>query len=51
MKAVDLYWSENPEWYDYTDDENAEPFLTEKAPPEAVESFKRFLKQTKEMKK
>lgn len=47
MKALDLYWKSNPDWYDYTDDDLAEPFLTDKAPPEAVESFKRYLEQIK----
>lgn len=53
MRSLDLYWATNPDWYDYTDDEdpNAKPFLTDKAPPEAVESFKRYLAQKKEMKK
>lgn len=37
MKNV-CFWKTNPEWYDY--DENGEPYLTEKAPPEAHESFK-----------
>lgn len=30
-------WKSNPEWYDY--DENDEPYLTDKAPEEAKESF------------
>lgn len=30
-------WRSNPEWYDY--DENEEPYLTDKAPEEAKESF------------
>lgn len=45
MKALDLYWATNPDWYDYTDDENAKPFLTDKATQEAKESFQRYLKQ------
>ena len=53
VRSLDLYWKTNPDWYDYTDDEDpdAKPFLTDKAPPEAVESFKRYLEQKKEMKK
>ena len=49
MKSLDLYWKTNPDWYDYTDDEdpNAEPYLTEKAPPEAVASFNHYLEQKK----
>lgn len=31
------YFKSNPEWYDY--DEDDMPYLTEKAPPEAVESY------------
>lgn len=30
-------WRSNPDWYDY--DENEEPYLTDKAPEEAKESF------------
>lgn len=38
-----IYWKSNPEWYE------GDPFwgpvkLTEKAPPEAVESFKFWLR-------
>ena len=47
MKAHDLYWATNPEWYDYTDDDDAKPFLTDKATAEAKESFKRYLEQKK----
>lgn len=35
-----LYWKTNPDWYDY--DENEQPYLTEKAPEEAKESFKKY---------
>lgn len=56
MRALDLYWKTNPEWYDYAneeeyDDEFAEPYLTDKAPEEARESFNRYMKQIKEMRK
>ena len=40
MKGDILFWSTNPEWYDY--DENEEPYLTEKAPLSAHESFKKY---------
>ena len=36
-----LYWKSNPEWY-RVNEETDEFELTEKAPPEAVESFKLF---------
>lgn len=36
-----LYWKTNPEWYDY--DENEKEYLTDKAPKEAKESFKKYL--------
>lgn len=49
MKKLDLYWMSNPDWFDFADDENAEPFLTDAAPTKAKESFKRFLEQKKEM--
>lgn len=45
MTLLDLYWMTNPDWYDYTDDETPVPFLTEAAPPEAKESFARYLEQ------
>ena len=38
---VYLYWMTNPDWYDY--DENENPYLTEKAPEKAKESFERYL--------
>lgn len=47
MTKYDLYWETNPEWYDYTDDEDAVPYLTEAAPPEARESFERYLEEKK----
>ena len=36
-----LYWETNPEWY-RINEETDEYELTDKAPPEAVESFKLF---------
>lgn len=41
MSGEIALWKSNPEWYDY--DESEEPFLTEKAPIEAQESFKKYL--------
>lgn len=32
------YYYENPDWVRY--DENGMPYMTEKAPPEAIESYK-----------
>ena len=34
------YFLENPEWY--TEDENGDYKLTDKAPPKAIESFREF---------
>lgn len=45
MKKLDLYWMNNPAWFDFADDEEAKPFLTDDAPPEAKASFKRYLEQ------
>ena len=39
--AVYFHWKTNPEWYDY--DENEKPYLTDKAPKEARESFEKYL--------
>ena len=49
MKKLDLFWMSNPTWYGFADDEEAEPYLTEFAPPEAIESFARFLEQKKKV--
>lgn len=47
MTSADIhFWKSNPEWYDY--DENDEPYLTEKASPEARESFEKFMELLKE---
>lgn len=46
-----LFFKSNPDWYDYPDDdEEAFPILTDKAPPEAVESYN-FAKKWYEMEK
>lgn len=50
MRKLDYYWKTNPDWYDYTDDDAAEPFLTEAAPAEAKASFEHYLEQIKTMK-
>ena len=47
MTKYDLYWKTNPEWYNYTDDEDEFPQLTDAAPTEARESFARYLEEKK----
>lgn len=47
MRTLDLYWMTNPDWFDFTDDDDALPFLTEDAPIEAKKSFERYLEQRK----
>jgi hypothetical protein len=37
-----LYWKTNSDWYDY--DENENVYLTNKAPKEAIQSFKKYQK-------
>jgi len=51
MRKLDLYWMTNPEWFFFPDveDDDVEPILTETAPPEARESFERYIKQKKTM--
>lgn len=51
MKKLNLYWMSNPDWFGFADDDEGTPFLTEKAPVEAKESFERFLEQKKSMSK
>lgn len=46
---VYLYWLTNSEWYDY--DKNEKPYLTEKAPEKAKESFKKYLELKEHEKK
>ena len=36
-----FYWNSNTDWYEY--DENDNPYLTEKAPDKAKESFENYL--------
>lgn len=47
MRTLDLFWLTNPEWYDYTDDNEGELFLVDDAPPEARASYERYLEQKK----
>lgn len=47
MTKYDLYWMKDPEWYFYMNDEDEFPQLTEAAPPEARESFARYLEEKK----
>lgn len=44
-----LFWKTNPDWYDY--DENEKPYLTDKAPEKAKESFENYLKIIEEEKR
>lgn len=48
MTKMDIYWRSNPEWYDYANDDEGDPYLTDKAPEEAKISFANFLKQKEE---
>ena len=50
MRKLDLYWMTNHDWFDYTDDDKAEPFLLDDAPTEARASYERYLEQIKTMK-
>lgn len=43
MTKLESYWTTNEEWFDIDDD--GKPFLTDKATPKAVESFKKFKQQ------
>ena len=47
MTKLDFYWRSNKEWYHY---EEFEPVINEDAPPEAQESYQRYLKQLEEHK-
>ncbi len=47
--AKSVYFKSNPDWYYYeSEDEDALPLLTDKAPPEAVESYEYWKKQYEE---
>ena len=43
MRKYDMYWSSNPDWFEYDDD--LFPVLTDNAPEDAKESFKNYLAQ------
>lgn len=48
MTKIESYWVSNKEWYSF--DEEGNPFLTDKATPEAIESFEIYKKQLIEKK-
>lgn len=50
MRKLDLYWMTNRSWYDFTDDEDATPYLLDDAPTEAKASYEHYLEQIKTMK-
>lgn len=43
MTIIESYWASNKEWYGI--DDNGNPFLTDKATLEAIESFKKYKQQ------
>lgn len=45
MRKYENYWSSNPDWYYF---KNGRPVMSENAPEEAKESFKRYLEQHKQ---
>ncbi len=45
MRKVDWYWHSNPDWWEFR---NHFAVVKEDAPPEAQESYKRYLEQIKE---
>ena len=48
MTVIESYWASNKEWYRI--DEKGKPYLTDKATPEAIESFKKYKQQLIEKK-
>lgn len=46
MKAYDVYWQTNPEWWELND--NLVPVLKKDAPAEAKASYERYRKQKAE---
>lgn len=42
MRKYDLFWQSNRDWWEF---KNHIPVVKETAPPEAQESYKRYLKQ------
>lgn len=49
MTKFDLYWMSNPEWFDYADDGEGDPFLLENVPAEAKASFEHYIEQKKRL--
>ncbi len=47
MKKLDLYWRTNDEWWEL---KNYVPVVKKDAPPEAQESYKRYLEQKRKVK-
>lgn len=45
MKKIDLFWQKDASWWEFRD---GVPVLKENAPPEAKESYERYLHQMKE---
>lgn len=43
MRKLNYFWASNPEWYEWQ--ENGDRVLKPDAPPEAQESYKRYLEQ------
>lgn len=43
MRKVDLYWKSNRDWWEFIEHI---PTIKESAPPEAQESYKKYLQQT-----
>lgn len=44
MAGFGFYWMTNKEWFYFDDDDIGEAHLTDKATPEAIESFKEYQK-------
>jgi len=45
MRNIDLHWMDNREWWEIRDHI---PVVKKDAPPEAQESYKHYLEQTKD---
>lgn len=48
MKKLDLFWKSNRSWWEF---KNHIPTIKKDAPPQAQESYKRYLQQIKELSK
>ena len=46
MRNIDLHWMDNREWWEI--DDELHPIVRKDAPPEAQESYKHYLEQTKD---